>query len=152
MNKITKPTKISEIKREWHLVDIKGKILGIVAGEIALLLAGKSKPNFVRNLDCGDYVVIVNAKEVAVTGKKEEQKKYYRHSGYPHGFRTETLADLREDHPERIITHAVSGMLPQTRLKAKMLKRLFVFDGPEHKYQDKFRPKADKKEKQEGNV
>jgi large subunit ribosomal protein L13 len=139
MQKTTKPTKISEIKREWHLVDLKGKILGKIAGEIALLLAGKSKPNFVRNLDCGDFVVVINAKEVVVTGKKEEQKKYYRHSGYPHGFRSETLAEVRKEHPERIITHAVSGMLPQTRLKAKMLKRMYVFEGPEHTYQDRFK-------------
>ena len=138
MQKTTKPTKISEIKREWHLVDLKGKVLGKIAGEIALLLAGKSKPNFVRNLDCGDYVVVVNAKEVEVSGKKEEQKKYYRHSGYPHGFKQETLSNVRKDHPERIITHAVAGMLPQSRLKARMLKRLFVFEGAEHKYADKF--------------
>jgi large subunit ribosomal protein L13 len=139
MNKITKATKISEIKREWHLVDIKGKILGRIAGEIALLLSGKSKPNFVRSLDCGDYVVIVNAKEVVVSGKKEEQKKYYRHSGYPGGFRQETLTEVRKRKPEEIIIHAVSGMLPQNRLKAKMLKRLFVFADAEHKYQDKFK-------------
>jgi large subunit ribosomal protein L13 len=139
MNKTTKPTKISEIKREWHLVDIKGKVLGLIAGEIALLLTGKSKPNFVRSLDCGDYVVIINAKEVVVTGKKEEQKKYYRHSGYPGGFRSETLAEVRKEKPEQIIIHAVSGMLPQTRLKAKMLKRMFVFAGAEHTYKDKFK-------------
>jgi large subunit ribosomal protein L13 len=139
MQKTTKATKISEIKRNWHLVNLKGKVLGVIAGEIALLLAGKSKPNFVRNLDCGDFVVVINAKEVEVSGKKEEQKKNYRHSGYPHGFRSETLSEVRKDHPERIITHAVSGMLPQTRLKAKMLKRLYVFVGEEHKYQDKFK-------------
>jgi len=137
--KTTKPTKISEIKREWHLIDIKGKILGRIANEIALLLIGKSKPNFTRNLDCGDYVVVINAKEVKLSGKKEEQKKYYRHSGYPGGFKEEVLSEVRKKSPERIITHAVSGMLPQNRLKAKMLKRLFVFEGPEHKYQDKFK-------------
>ncbi len=137
--KITKPTKISEIKREWHLIDIKGKILGRIANEIALLLSGKSKPNFTRSLDCGDYVVIVNAKEVKLSGKKEEQKKYYRHSGYPGGFKEEVLSEVRKKYPERIIINAVSGMLPQNRLKAKMLKRLFVFEGPEHKYQDKFK-------------
>ncbi len=137
--KTTKPTKISEIKREWHLIDVKGKILGRVANEIALLLAGKSKPNFTRSLDCGDYVVVVNAKEVKVSGKKEEQKKYYRHSGYPGGFKEEVLSEVRKKSPERIIIYAVSGMLPQNKLKAKMLKRLFVFEGQEHKYQDKFK-------------
>lgn len=139
MKKTTKPTRISEIKREWHLVDVKGKVLGRIANEIALLLMGKSKPNFTRNLDCGNYVVVINAKEVKVTGKKEEQKKYYRHSGYPGGFREEVLSKVREVKPEKIIIHAVSGMLPQNRLKAKILKRLFVFAKNEHNYQDKFK-------------
>ncbi len=139
MKKTTQATKITEIKREWHLVNVKNKILGRVANEIALLLAGKSKTNFVRNLDCGDYVVVLNAKDIKVTGKKEEQKKYYRHSGYPGGLKTETLSKLRERKPEEIIIHAVKGMLPQNRLRDKMLKRLFVFAGEEHKYQDKFK-------------
>ncbi len=137
--KTTKPTKISEIKREWHLIDIKGKILGRIANEIALLLIGKSKPNFTRNLDCGDYVVIINAKEVKATGNKEEQKNYYRHSGYPGGFKQETLRELRARKPEEIIVHAVKGMLPQNKLRDRMLRRLFVFAGEEHKYQDKFK-------------
>lgn len=141
MKKTTQATKISEIKRNWHLVDVKNKILGRVANEIALLLAGKSKTNFVRNLDCGDYVVVLNARNIKVTGKKEEQKKYYRHSGYPGGLKTETLNKLRERKPEEIIIHAVKGMLPQNRLRDKMLKRLFVFSGEEHNYQDKFNKK-----------
>ncbi len=139
MKKTTKPTRISEIKREWHLVDVKGKVLGRIANEIALLLVGKSKPNFTRNLDCGNYVVVINAKEIKVTGKKEEQKKYYRHSGYPGGFREEVLSEVRKVKPEKIIIHAVSGMLPQNKLKAKILKRLFVFAKNEHNYQDKFK-------------
>jgi large subunit ribosomal protein L13 len=100
---------------------------------------GKSKAYFVRNLDCGDYVVVLNAKEVKTTGKKEEQKKYYRHSGYPGGFKVESLKEMRERKPESIITHAVKGMLPDNRLKARMLTRLFDFAGEEHKYQDKFK-------------
>lgn len=135
---ITKPTKIADIKRSWHVVDVKGKVLGRVASEIAHHLMGKSSPNFVRNLDCGNYVVVTNAKEVKVTGRKEEQKNYYRHSGYPGGFRKETLRELRGRKPEDIIIHAVSGMLPQNKLKDKMLKRLYVFAGAEHKYADKF--------------
>ena len=121
------------------MIDVKDKVLGRVSTEIAHHLMGKGKPNFVRNLDCGDYVVVVNAKEVKVTGKKEDQKNYYRHSGYPGGFRQETLKELRGRRPEQIITRAVKGMLPQNKLRDRMLKRLFVFAGEEHKYQDKFK-------------
>ena len=134
----TKSTKVKDIKREWHLIDVKNKILGRSASEIALFLMGKAKSNFVRNLDLGDYVVVINAKDVKVTGNKESQKNYYRHSGYPGGFKKETLGDLRERSPEEIIKHAVSGMLPQNKLRAKMLKRLYVFKNEEHKFQDKF--------------
>ena len=134
----TKPTKISEIKREWHLIDVKDKILGRVASDIALLLMGKSKSNFVRNLDCGDFVVVINASQVKVTGRKESLKKYFRHSGYPGGFKAETLSELRIRNSREIIKKAVSGMLPQNKLKAKMLKRLYVFKQEEHNYKDKF--------------
>ena len=136
--KQTQSTKISEIKREWHLLDVKDKILGRSASDIALLLMGKNKPNFVRNLDCGDYVVVTNAKDIKVTGTKEGSKKYSRHSGYPGGFKQETLSELRERRPEEIIKRAVSGMLPQNKLRAKMLKRLYVFAQEEHTYKDKF--------------
>ncbi|MCL4353869.1 50S ribosomal protein L13 [Patescibacteria group bacterium] len=132
-------TKLSDIKREWHLVDIKDKTLGRISTEIAHTLMGKSKPYFVRNLDCGDYVVIINAKEVKISGKKETGKKYYRHSGYPGGFKSEVLGDVRNEKPEEIIRHAVAGMLPQNKLKAKMLKRLRVFAGAEHTFADKFK-------------
>ena len=135
---LTQSTKVSDIKRAWHLIDVKDKPLGRVSSEIAQLLMGKRKPYFVRNLDCGDYVVIVNAKEVKATGNKEEQKNYYRHSGYPGGFKSETLKELRARKPEDIIIHAVKGMLPQNKLRDKMLRRLFVFAGEEHKYSDKF--------------
>jgi large subunit ribosomal protein L13 len=136
---ITQSTKASDIKREWHLIDAKNKTLGRISSEIAQLLMGKSKAYFVRNLDCGDYVVVINSKEVKATGKKEENKKYYRHSGYPGGFKVESLKELRERKPEEIITHAVKGMLPDNRLQDRMLARLFVFAGSEHKYQDKFK-------------
>lgn len=137
--KQTKSTKASDIKREWHLIDVKDKVLGREATKIALLLAGKQKPYFVRNLDCGDYVVVTNSKEVKVTGKKELLKNYYRHSGYPGGFKAERLVDLRKRKPEEIIKEAVKGMLPQNRLRDQMLKRLFIFAGEEHRYQDKFK-------------
>lgn len=135
----TKSTKLSEIKREWHLIDAKDKILGRLSTEVALLLMGKSKPYFVRNLDCGDYVVVINAKLVKTTGKKEDLKKYFRHSGYPGGFKAETLKDLRVRNPEEIIKHAVSGMVPQNKLKAQMLKKLYVFATEAHTYGDKFK-------------
>lgn len=138
---ITKPTRESEIKRNWHLIDVKGKILGRAATEIAQLLIGKSKPYFAKNLDCGDYVVITNAVNVRVSGKKEKDKVYTRYSGYPAGLRKITLSEMREKKPEEIIRHAVSGMLPKNKLRASMLKRLFVYKGEEHPYGDKIKDK-----------
>lgn len=135
----TKSTKQESIKREWHLIDVKDKTLGRISVEIAHELMGKSKPNFVRNLDCGDNVVIINAKDIKVTGKKEEQKLYQRHSGYPGGFKEETLKDLRVRRPEEIIRRAVKGMLPQIRLRDRMLRRLFVFPTETHTHQDRFK-------------
>lgn len=132
-------TKLSDIKREWHLIDVREDTLGRVASRIAQLLMGKSKPYFVRNLDCGDFVVVVNAKDIKVTGKKETQKNYYGYSGYPGGFKSEALQDLRKRKPTEIIKHAVAGMLPQNKLKSKMLKRLLIFKDATHTYQDKFK-------------
>lgn len=134
----TTSTKQSEITHDWHLIDVNDQTLGRVSTTIAHFLMGKAKPNFVRNLDCGDYVVVLNASKVKVTGNKEENKVYVRHSGYPGGFRSETLKELRYRKPEDIIKHAVKGMLPDNRLRDKMLKRLFVFPGSEHTYADKF--------------
>jgi len=133
-----KPTRESDIKRDWHLLDAKDQILGRLTTGIVQLLMGKSKPYFVRHLDCGDFVVVINAKEIQVTGRKEKQKKYYRHSGYPGGFKVRTLAELRQTQPEKIIYEAVKGMLPQNKLRDRMLTRLYVFAGEEHPYQDKF--------------
>ncbi|OGH47631.1 MAG: 50S ribosomal protein L13 [Candidatus Levybacteria bacterium RIFCSPLOWO2_01_FULL_39_10] len=134
-----KSTKASDIKREWHLVDIDNKVLGRVSTEIASLLMGKNKPYFVRNLDCGDFVVVINSKSVLVTGGKEEGKVYYRHSGYPGGLKKETVGELRRRNPNEIIRHSVKGMLPQNKLRDSMLKRLKVFEGPEHDYVDKIK-------------
>ena len=142
MKDATMPTKLSDIKRSWHLFDAKGKILGRIASEIAKALIGKSKPYFVSNLDCGDYVVVINASEVKVTGDKEVQKKYSRHSGYPGGYREETLMELRKRNPTDIIKFAVLGMLPQNKLQDRMLTRLFIFKGAEHTYSDKFKVKS----------
>ena len=134
MHLMTRPTKASDIKREWHLIDAKDKVLGREATGIAKLLMGKGKAYFAKNLDCGDFVVVVNAQEVQVTGKKETDKVYTRYSGYPGGLRKITVKELREQKPEEIIRHAVSGMLPKNKLRASMLKRLYVFSGSEHPY------------------
>lgn len=136
---MTVSTKLSDIKRSWRLFDVSGKILGRIASEISTVLMGKSKPYFVSNLDCGDYVVVVNAEKVKVLGRKELQKKYSRHSGYPGGYREEALMDLRERKPEDIIRLAVLGMLPQNKLRDRMLTRLFIFKGENHTYADKFK-------------
>src|SRR5260221_6277553 len=119
---MTTATKQSDIKRAWHHVDVQGKVLGRISVEIAHALMGKGKPYFVRNLDCGDYVVVTNAKEVKVTGRKETLKTYYRHSGYPGGLKAETVKELRARRPEKIIEHAVKGMLPQNKLGDQMMK------------------------------
>lgn len=139
MKKMTQPTREKDIKRVWHLVDVKDQILGRQAVSIAHKLMGKGKSYFANNLDCGDYVVVVNAKKIMTTGKKELQKKYTNYSGYPGGLRTRTLKELRENDPTEIITHAVSGMLPKNKLRAKMLKRLYVFAGENHKFEDKLK-------------
>ena len=131
-------TKAKEIKREWHLIDVDGKTLGRISTEIAGLLMGKSKPYFVKNLDWGDFVVVINSKKVKVTGNKETKKVYSRHSGFPGGFKQETLGELRNRKPNDIIIHAVKGMLPQNRLRDPMLNRLKIFEGKEHEYGEKF--------------
>lgn len=129
----TNALKASEIKRNRHLIDAKGKILGRLATEIATLLMGKNKPNYVSYLDCGDIVVVINAKLIKVTGKKESQKIYTRHSGYPSGLRQESLSALRERRPEEIIIHAVKGMMPKTKLGKVMMTKLHVYAGEEKK-------------------
>lgn len=136
---LTTSTKISDIKRSWHLIDLKSKTLGRISTQIAKLLMGKSKPYFVRNLDCGDYVVVINAKEIEVSGNKAKQKIYYRYSGYPGGLSQETLEKLKDRKPEEVIYHAVKGMLPQNKLRDRMLSRLHIYAGSEHQYNDKFK-------------
>lgn len=123
-----------DIKRRWHLLDAKDKILGRLAVDIARKLSGKDKPNFIPYLDLGDFVVVTNAKEVKVTGKKETDKKYYRHSGYPGGLKTETFLGLAERRPEEVIRHAVWGMLPNNKLRRKMITRLKIFLSSDHPF------------------
>lgn len=119
------------IKREKHVVDASGKILGRLATEVARLLMGKNKPNFVPYLDTGDYVTVTNASKIKVTGKKMQDKNYFRHSGYPGGLKVETLENLLKRKPEYVIEHAVKGMLPKNKLGRKMIKKLRVFAGEE---------------------
>ncbi len=128
----TYSTKKSDITREWHLVDASDQILGRVATRIASLLMGKHKPIFARNMDTGDFVVVINAEKVRVTGDKAKQKMYYRHSGYPGGFKVTSYEKLMATHPTRVIEHAVKGMLPHTRLGAQMIKKLRVYAGDKH--------------------
>jgi len=135
---ITYQPKAKEIVRGWHLVDAKGRVLGRLATQIAGFLIGKGKPNFSRHMDSGDYVVVLNAEKVILTGKKEEQKVYYSHSGYPAGLKHITSGKLRQEHPERLIEKAVKGMLPDNRLKDKRLSRFKVVIGEKNPYQEKF--------------
>ena len=134
----TKSTTIKDIVRKWHLIDVKDKILGRISTEIARKLIGKSKPYYVPNLDCGDYVVVINSKQVKVTGKKTKQKIYKTHSGYPGGQKEKIYWQIMDEHPQRIITTAVSGMLPKNKLRDLYLKRLYVFPASEHDYKNKF--------------
>lgn len=124
--------KPGDITREWLLVDASDLPLGRLASQIAQLLRGKHKPTFAPHLDGGDYVVVVNAEKVAVTGSKETDKTYYRHSGFPGGLRELSLGQMRERYPERIIHSAVKGMLPKNRLGRQMLGKLRIYAGPDH--------------------
>jgi len=128
----TYSTKAGEIERQWHVIDASDKILGKLATEAATLLMGKHKPTFSRHLDTGDFVVIINAEKVRFTGKKAEQKLYYRHSGYAGGLKSVNLGRLMAINPNRVIEHAVKGMLPHNRLGAQMLKKLKVYAGEAH--------------------
>ena len=124
--------KISEIERRWYIVDAEGLTLGRLATQVANVIRGKHKPSFTPHLDVGDYVIVVNAEKVHVTGNKQEQKFYYRHSGYPGGFRSTSLRDQLDRHPERVIETAVKGMVPHTNLGRTQLSKLKVFAGPNH--------------------
>ncbi len=128
----TYATKESDIKREWHVIDASDNILGRLAAQVASLLMGKHKPIFCRNLDTGDYVVVINAGKIRVTGNKIKQKLYYRHSGYPGGLKSISLEMMMQTNPTRVIEHAVKGMLPHNRLGASILKKLRVYAGDTH--------------------
>jgi len=131
----TYSTKANDIERQWHVIDASGKTLGRLATQVASLLKGKHKPIYVPHLDTGDYVIVLNAAKVRVTGKKLKQKTYYRHSGYPGGLKAVTYEEMMSAHPTRVIEHAVKGMLPHNRLGRAMFKKLKVYAGDNHPHQ-----------------
>ena len=138
MNVETKSTKVSEIQRDWVLVDVKDKILGRAATEVALKLMGKNKTNFVRNEDCGNYVVVVNAAHVKTTGRKEKEKLYGNYSGYPGGLKQKALWQVRQEKPTEPMKRAIFGMLPKNKLRDRLVTRLYIYPESEHPYKNKF--------------
>ena len=122
-------------QRQWYVIDAQGKILGRMASEIAKILRGKNKPIFTPNIDTGDFIIVVNARGIKLTGKKLEQKIYYRHTEYPGGIRERTAAKLLEEKPEDLVRLAVKGMLPKNRLSRKLVTKLKVYAGPEHPHE-----------------
>jgi large subunit ribosomal protein L13 len=134
----TYQAKPAEVKRAWHIFDAKGQVLGAMSVEVARLLMGKHKVTFTPHVDSGDYVVVINAKDVVVTGNKAEDKTYYSHSGIPGGFKEVTFAEQMEKDPRKVIEHAVKGMMPKNKQQARRMTRLKVFTGSEHAFGDKF--------------
>lgn len=132
VNAKTYSQKPSEVNRRWILIDASTAPIGRVSTQIATYLIGKYKPTYTPHIDGGDYVVVINAKDVVFTGNKETDKKYYRHSGFPGGISDATVAEVREKHPERLIENAVKGMLPKNKLADERMKRLRVFAGGDH--------------------
>lgn len=135
MQKRTYSAKKDEVEREWYVVDVDSKVLGRTATRIAEVLRGKHKPTFTPHVDAGDFVIVVNASKVRVTGRKMDQKLYRSYSGYHGGLRETSLRDMLEKHPERVIEHAVKGMLPKNRLADRLIRKLKVYPGPEHPHE-----------------
>ncbi len=127
--------KAGQVERKWYVVDAEGKNLGRMATQIASILRGKNKPIFTPHVDCGDYVIVINAEKVEVTGKKRKDKVYKRHTGYPGGLKEVTFEEMLEKHPEEAVRHAVKGMMPKGKLGRQMFKKLKVYAGPEHEHQ-----------------
>ena len=132
MNKSTQYAKPGEVERSWVLVDADGMTLGRLATQVAMILRGKNKPQYTPHTDTGDFVVVINAEKVQLTGNKANVKRYYRHSGYLGGLKSESYTEAMQKHPERVIEHAVKGMLPKTTLGRQQLRKLKVYAGPEH--------------------
>jgi large subunit ribosomal protein L13 len=133
--KKTYVTKPEDIQRDWYVVDATGQVLGRLASKVATVVRGKHKPTYSPSVDVGDYVIVVNAGKVRVTGRKLDQKMYYRHSGYPGGLKEISLRRMLEQRPTRVMERAVQGMLPKNRLGRKMLKKLKVYAGPDHPHE-----------------
>jgi large subunit ribosomal protein L13 len=138
---ITRATKQDEVVRKWHLVDADGQTVGRLATRVATLLRGKHKPTFSPHVDTGDFVIVVNASKIKMTGKRMEQKDYYHNTLYPGGARHEKFSEVMAKHPERIVTEAVKGMLPKNSLGKKTFSKLKVYAGPEHEHEAQ-QPKA----------
>jgi large subunit ribosomal protein L13 len=148
MTKTYQP-KAKEIKREWHVIDAKGEILGRISTKIAGLLTGKGKPTFSTHMDSGDNVVVLNAEKIVLTGNKKNQKVYRSHSGYPGGFKERSYDKVLREHPERIIEHAVSGMVPDNKLKSDRMLRLRVVAGDKNPFAQMFKTAEQKGETKE---
>ena len=133
-----KNIKQADIKKDWRLIDAKNQILGRLSTQVVHLLMGKNKSYWTPHMDCGDYVVVINAKDVVLSAKKEKEKIYWRHSGYPGGLRSKTAAAVRATKPEELIRHAVVGMLPKNKLSRLILKKLYVYPNANHPYQNHF--------------
>lgn len=127
--------KAKEVERRWHVLDAEGRPLGRLASEVAQLLRGKHRPTFTPSMDNGDFVIVVNAAKVKLTGNKIKQKVYYRHTGYPGGLKETLLDRMLETYPERVVQQAVKGMLPHNRLSRKILRHLKVYGGPDHPHE-----------------
>ena len=132
ISKSTHYAKQGEVARNWVLIDAEGAVLGRLATQVANILRGKNKPQYTPHVDTGDFVIIINADKVRVTGTKAQSKRYYRHSGYPGGLKSETFEEAMAKHPERVIEHAVQGMLPKNTLGRAMGRKLKVYAGPDH--------------------
>jgi large subunit ribosomal protein L13 len=128
-------TKPAEVERSWYIVDAEGQNLGRLATQIAVLLRGKHKPIYSPSVDCGDFVIVINAEKIQVSGRRLDQKKYYRHSGYPGGLKEISLRDQLSKHPTRVIEAAVRGMLPKNKLGRKMFKKMKAYAGSEHPHE-----------------
>jgi large subunit ribosomal protein L13 len=132
VEKFTRSFKASDTKQKWHVVDAEGKTLGRLATKVAQILRGKHKPMFTPNADLGDFVIVVNVAKVKLTGKREELKEYFHYTGYPGGATWEKFGEVLRKHPQRVVEHAVRGMLPHNRLGRQIIKKLKVYAGPEH--------------------
>ena len=131
----TVSAKPAEVEQEWYVIDAENQVVGRLASQVAAILRGKHKPYFTPHVDCGDYVIIVNADKVRFSGKKETDKLYYRYSGYPGGLKTRTAKEMRQRRPDYIMRHAVKGMLPKGPLGRRMLKKLKVYASPTHPHE-----------------